>query len=109
MKRMNREVPLAERVAVELRCHGGCDPLSVPFAARALGYLYARDWRARARRAADELFQLRAGVPYPRVGAVDSAERTGSTRGETLRRRLEVDYYEDPTRLPFGSPSPLPL
>ena len=108
MRRMNVEVRRAERDDVERRCYGG-DPLAIPFARRAKGYFYARDWRESARRTSDEAAQLRAGVPYTRVVLINSAERIGATRGETLRRRLELDYYEDPTRLPFGSPSPLPL
>ena len=106
--RMNREISRRDLDAVELRCHG-VDPLSIPFATRAAGYVSARAWRARARRAADELAQLRAGVPYTRVQLVGSSDRSGASRGETLRLRLELDFYEgDPTRLPFGAPLPLP-
>ena len=106
--RMNREISRRDLDAVELRCHG-VDPLSIPFATRAAGYVSARAWRARARRAADEGVQLRAGLPYTAVQLVDSAERVGATRGETLRSRFELDYFSgDPIRLPFGAPLPLP-
>ena len=102
MNRMNR-IPRADR------SDGGVDPLSTPFAVRAAAYVSAREWRARARRSADEVGQLRAGCAYTAVQLVDSAERIGATRGDTLRQRWEVDYFSgDPTRLPFGSPSPLP-
>ena len=107
MNRMN-QIPRAERDDVERRCHGN-DPLALPFAVRAAGYVSARDWRARARRTADEVVQLRAGLPYTAVQLVDSAERVGATRGETLRSRFELDYFSgDPIRLPFGAPLPLP-